>query len=109
LDIDFSKLVPNEMTVSTYESGRPIHSDIWADESEELQKLSEWLRMNRGDWQIDMVTYAPSLEIRSPMLVVNVLPDGVIINYDTDQGWKQVSRDASPTLRKALVSKIEFE
>ena len=83
-EIDFVAILPDKLE----HCGKIIDQN-----SAEYAQLKKWLETNKSGWQNTPASYAPHHTYTSPNISINVLADGVVINYKTKNGnWSQVSK-----------------
>jgi hypothetical protein len=54
--------------------------------------LRDQLKKESGGWRYDMTTYAPQRLFSSEKLKINCIGKVVVINYEQDGGWVQISK-----------------
>jgi hypothetical protein len=82
LDINFAKNLPTSFSIC----GEEIGSD-----SEQYTRLVDWLNENDEGWKTTMASYVPSYEYSSEKLQISVFPTGVIVNFENEGAWAQVT------------------
>lgn len=82
--LDLSAMLPNELE----------HCDsIINRDSAEYIELKNWLNSNQQGWNNTPTTYVPMNTYSSDTMSINVIDDGVVVNYKQDNGnWSQVTR-----------------
>lgn len=83
-EIDFAVILPDKLE----HCGKMIDRN-----TAEYAQLKKWLETNKSGWQNTPASYAPHHTYTSPNISINILADGVVINYKTKNGnWSQVSK-----------------
>lgn len=55
--------------------------------------IKAWFKNNTDGWENDIKDYKPDYVLKSKTLIINILKDGVVVNYTLDgKSWSQVSR-----------------
>jgi hypothetical protein len=81
-EIDFAAIMPEELEYCGMKIGR---------EAAEYIQLKDWFEAHQKGWKNTPASYAPTKTYASPKFSVNVLVDGVVVNYETESGsWSQV-------------------
>ena len=82
--IDFSAKFPDTLN----HCGKNISQN-----DAEYIELLNWFKLNKNGWKNTPVTYVPKNTFTSPTFSVNILGNGVIVNYQTNAGaWRQVEK-----------------
>lgn len=62
-------------------------------DSTEYAVIKTWFEKNTNGWKNDIKDYKPDRVLKSKALIINILKDGVVVNYTLDgKTWSQVSR-----------------
>ena len=56
--------------------------------------LKNWLKQNESGWYNSPVSYVPHYVYSSKSMQVNVMPSGVVVNYQENSSWYQVNKSA---------------
>ncbi|MES0490706.1 MAG: hypothetical protein ABUK01_11970 [Leptospirales bacterium] len=82
--LDFASILPQEIEHCGNTLG-PEHT--------EYVELRVWFESNQGGWTNTPATYVPGSTYTGSTISVNVLENGVIVNYKAKHnGWYQVKR-----------------
>ena len=90
---DVLLIFPKTFEMSTFSSGK-LDKTVIISENDKLYKESyDLLNKNRGDWVVDINSYAPDVLLSSEFLNMNLMDTIVVINYTLDKGetWRQKS------------------
>lgn len=90
-NIDFSGQLPFEFELIKYVDGEFSEKTIVGEGSKDYEWLKYWFVNNNEGWAMDFVTYAPESLYQSESIKVNVTFDMVVVNYEKDGHWSQVS------------------
>lgn len=61
--------------------------------STEYAVIKTWFEKNTDGWKNDIRDYKPERVLKSKTLIINILKDGVVVNYTFDgKSWSQVSK-----------------
>ncbi len=83
--IDFTIYFPNTLN----HCGESINQ-----KDKEYVDLYNWLKTNKNGWKNTLVTFVPKNTYTSAKFSVNILDNGVIVNYQNKNGsWKQVQNE----------------
>lgn len=84
----------DSLEIVRYENGKEISKDIFDKKSPKYQALTVFLNSNIGKWKYDVVSYVPSVEIRSNGITFNCLKAKAIVSYlDANGNPVQLSSD----------------
>ncbi len=62
---------------------------------EKYTNIKKWFRSRSSGWKNDIKTYKPRRVLVSDNIKINVLDDGVIVNYMKNNKWSQVSSNGT--------------
>lgn len=83
--IEFHSTLPSEFEV--------CGSIVDASDSR-YKALENWLKQNEGGWHNSPASYVPHHVYSSKSMHVNVMPSGVVVNYQENNSWYQVNKSA---------------
>lgn len=90
-EIRFAEIFPDVFEYYVSEDSKQ-DGKIFKD-SNEYNIVKIWFEKNSDGWRNDIKNYAPNRVLKSKALVINILNDGVVVNYTQDgKKWSQVSR-----------------
>ena len=88
---------PKEFEHYTYDKGSYSDKVLIDNSDVRYQKLHKWFLENKSGWEIDINTYAPGEVFFSNELRINILGDGVIVDfYDGGNSTMQMSIGSGP-------------
>ena len=82
---------PAKFEYQVFEQGKLKVEKQLTDSDQAYTAVYEWLRAHEDGWRQDTKTYASNRLFLSEDIRINVLSDGVVINYSADGQWKQLS------------------
>ena len=84
----------DSLEIIRYENGKEISKDVFDKKSPKYQALTVFLNSNIGKWKYDVVSYVPSVEIKSNGIIFNCLKAKAIVSYLDANGYPvQLSSD----------------
>jgi hypothetical protein len=83
----------HEINYSEYRKGAPVLSINMDFGSVAYVNLRSLLEKEKKGWRYDLATYAPGRIYSSKYLRVNCLQNIIVINYQRDGYWVQVSKE----------------
>ena len=89
--IDFSSKLPMEFELIKYVDGNVIEKTTIEAGDVDYEWLKSWFGNNNEGWEKDFVTYAPDSLYQSESIKVNVTAGTVVVNYEDEGVWRQVS------------------
>ena len=86
---------PPDILYSKYQNGTVAHQKLLAYNDQTYVKLRALLTKEKNGWRYDLVTYAPVNLFSSSILKVNCLNKRIVVNYERNHAWTQISKDIS--------------
>jgi hypothetical protein len=88
-----------KITLVIYDNGHIKKEIVFPPNSDLHKRLNEWLKKHSSNWQHTIVSYAPSVYLNSEGISLNILRNGVVINYaqQSDSTYTQVIQEFNGT------------
>lgn len=107
--VDTNWLLQSEelLTIQTHEiHGRSRGKKEIRKGDETYSRFKRWMEENERGWKPSPVTYVPDVEVRGKKFVINFLPGGAILNFQSPDGnWHQYVKDIAEADFQYLLSK----
>jgi len=87
-------IYPQSFTYSEYDHGVVVNKKIVAHGDVLYVALRDQLKKESSGWKYDITTYAPQYLFSSDLVKINCTGKMVVINYEQDGSWLQISKEA---------------
>jgi hypothetical protein len=89
-----TRAFPSEFSYQEYCRGSKVGEQKITPSDEVYKQLRAFMFEERHGWKYDFVDYAPRTRFVSNNMIINCLPDGIVVNYKHPDGqFVQISKD----------------